>query len=69
MQASGIPTCALAAVCLLMAASCRPLATGPGKPSTRLSDLKGALTAGNREAAFADRTQTKTVDGVTVSAC
>ena len=31
--------------------------------------MQGALTAGNREAAFADRIQTKTIDRVTVSAC
>lgn len=55
--------------CLLTAVSCRPLTRGPGEPSSRLSDLKGALTAGNREAAFADRVQTKTVDRMTVSAC
>lgn len=45
------------------------MATGPGERSSRLSDLKGVLTAGNREAALADRIQTKTVERVTVSAC
>jgi hypothetical protein len=61
--------CIAAVACLFLAASCRPLATGPGEPSSRLSDLKGALTSGNREVAIADRIQTKTVDRVTVSAC
>jgi hypothetical protein len=40
-----------------------------GEPSTPLSDLQGALRAGNHEDAFADRIQTKTIDGITVSAC
>jgi hypothetical protein len=46
-------TTVLGAACLTMVASCRPLATGPG----------------NREATFADRIQTKTVNRVAVSAC
>jgi hypothetical protein len=59
----------LAAACLLMVASCARLPAGHGERSSRLSDLKGALTAVNRETGFADRIQTKTVDSVTVSAC
>lgn len=62
-------TLALGAACLVMAASCRPMATGPGEPSSRLCDLKGAFTPGNREAALADRIQTKTVERVTDSTC
>ena len=59
----------LAVACLFLAASCARLPTGPGESSSRLSDLKGALNAGDRAAALADRIQTKTVDNVTVSAC
>jgi hypothetical protein len=69
MNASALPVSFFAVVCLFMAASCRPVVMGPGVASSRLSDLKGVLTAGNREAAFADRGQTKTVDRMTVSAC
>jgi hypothetical protein len=69
LKTTVFPISAAAVACLFMAASCRPLTKGPGEPSSRLSDLKGALTAGNREAAVANRIQTKTVDGITVSAC
>jgi hypothetical protein len=69
LKSSFIPISAAAVDCLFMADSCRPLATGAGKPSSHLSDLKGPHTAGNREAAFAERIQTRTVDRVTVSAC
>jgi hypothetical protein len=69
MQAPVLRISAIAVACLFMAVSCRPMGTGPGEPSSRLSDLKGALAAGNREAALADRIQTKTIDRVTVSAC
>ena len=69
MQASALLTSVVAVAYLLMAASCRPMATGPGERSSRLSDLQGVLTAGNRKAALGDRIQTKTVENVTVSAC
>lgn len=59
----------LLTICALMAGACAPPAMRSGDPSTPLADLQGALMAGNRETAFADRTQTKTMDRVTVSAC
>ena len=59
----------LLTMCVLMACACAPPAMRSGDPSSPLSDLQGALRAGNHEADLADRTQTKTIDRVTVSAC
>ena len=59
----------LLTICALMAVACAPPAMRSGDPSSPLSDLRSALKAGNSDAAFADRIQTKTIDGITVSAC
>lgn len=58
----------LGAVSVLLAACAGPV-THSGVPSTRLADLRGVIAGKEPAAAFADRTQTKTIDGVTVSAC
>lgn len=53
----------------IILAACGTPTMSSGVPSSPLSDLKGALTAGTRDAALADRIQTKSISGVTLSAC